>query len=600
MVKIKKIVNNNFFMLGLLMEYAPKYVIFSFVINLSKIYDTLVSVFLIRYLVNAVMYHNETIFQILGKLLILCLITIGITALESYYNNLFLPTEQIAFRQKFHEQLFRKIQKREYAQYDRPDYYDQYSLVISDAENRIFSVYDSIRDFCIEIIQMLLLLWSVFYIFKEPLIIAFPLIIIALNTIFYNKASGMIFERNQKNIPLNRKIGYIKRVFYLKEYAKSLRLTNVSAILMNKMRKASDESSEVFRKYAGGIIKQNLILTVSYNIFNQFGLLFYLFVKAYSGHISVADFTGLYSSARSLLESFEQSTYVVKRFYENDLYIQKFKEFYLDESNDCASAARDIVLQGSPDYEICFNHVSYRYSGTQRNALNDICFKIKKGEKIAIVGENGAGKSTLIDILLRLYEPTEGTVTIGGVDIKEYRQESFIKNFSVVPQFFNIFAASVLENILLDFGQADSASAIKEALKKVELSDKIKDLKDGLDCQMTKEFDENGLVLSGGEMQKIAIARIFVNHRPVIIMDEPSSALDPVSEYHIFKNVFEFFKGDTIIFISHRLYVSALSDRVVVMENGRIIEEGTHKELLAMHGRYETLYKVSTENYKME
>ena len=156
------------------------------------------------------------------------------------------------------------------------------------------------------------------------------------------------------------------------------------------------------------------------------------------------------------------------------------------------------------------------------------------------------------------------------------------------------------ENILLDFGQADSASAIKEALKKVELSDKIKDLKDGLDCQMTKEFDENGLVLSGGEMQKIAIARIFVNHRPVIIMDEPSSALDPVSEYHIFKNVFEFFKGDTIIFISHRLYVSALSDRVVVMENGRIIEEGTHKELLAMHGRYETLYKVSTENYKME
>ena len=131
------------------------------------------------------------------------------------------------------------------------------------------------------------------------MIIAFPLIIIALNTIFYNKASGMIFERNQENIPLNRKIGYIKRVFYLKEYAKSLRLTNVSAILMNKMRKASDESSEVFRKYAGGIIKQNLILTVSYNIFNQFGLLFYLFVKAYSGHISVADFTGLYSSAKA-------------------------------------------------------------------------------------------------------------------------------------------------------------------------------------------------------------------------------------------------------------------------------------------------------------
>ena len=156
----------------------------------------------------------------------------------------------------------------------------------------------------------------------------------------------------------------------------------------------------------------------------------------------------------------------------------------------------------------------------------------------------------MIDILLQLYEPTEGTVTIGGVDIKEYRQESFLKNFSVVPQFFNIFAASVSENILLDFGQADSESAIKEALKKVELSDKIAHLKDGLDCQMTKEFDENGLVLSGGEMQKIAIARIFVDHRPIIIMDEPSSALDPVSEYHIFKNVFEFLKVTPLSYLA--------------------------------------------------
>lgn len=599
MEKVKKIVNNNFFMLGLLMEFAPRYVIFSFIINLSKIYDTLVSVFLIRYLVNAIMYHNRTVFQILCTLLGLCLIAIGMTTAESYYNNLFLPTEQIAFRQKFHEQLFRKVQKREYAQYDKPDYYDQYSLVISDAENRIFSVYDSIRDFCIEIIQMILILWSVFYIFKEPLIIAFPLIIIALNTLFYNKASGMIFERNQENIPLNREIGYIKRVFYLKEYAKSLRLTNISDILTNKMKKVSDESTKVFCKYASGIIRQNLILTVLYNIFNQFGLLFYLFVKSYRGYISVADFTGLYSSARSLLESFEQSTHIVKKFYENDLYIQKFKEFYLDESNDCVSAARDIDLQEVPNYEICFNHVSFLYNGSQRNAINDICLKIRKGEKIAIVGENGAGKSTLIDILLRLYEPTEGTVTIGGVDIKEYRQESFAKNFSVVPQFFNIFAVSVAENILLDFEQADSESVIKEALKKVELLDKVEHSKDGLHCQMTKEFDENGLVLSGGEMQKIAIARIFVNHRPIIIMDEPSSALDPVSEYKIFKKVFEFFMGDTIIFISHRLYVSALSDRVVVMENGRVVEEGTHKELLALHGRYETLYKASTENYKM-
>ena len=600
MEKIRRIVNNNFFMVGLLFEFSPKYVIFSFLINLLKIYDTAVSIFLIRYLINVIIYRNRTVLHILTTLLILCMGAIIIITLDSFYNNMFLPTEQINFRHKFHQQLFRKIQKREYAQYDKPDYYDKYSFVVSEAENRIFSVYESIRDFVIEIIQIIFILFSVFYIFKDPLIVVFPLIIILMNTIFYNKASNLIFERNQTNLPLNRKIGYIKRVFYLKDYAKTLRLTNVSELLTDKLKKTSEESTKVFRKYAGRIIKLNFILTVLYNLFNQFGLLFYLFVKAFIGIITIADFTGLYSSARSMLESFEQVTNVVKRFYENDLYIQKFKEFYFDKTEVCQCITQDINLQESDNYDISFNHVSFSYNGTERKALDNICLNIKKGEKLAIVGENGAGKTTLVDILLRLYQPTEGSLTINGMDVNGYSKESYVNNFSVVPQSFNIFAASVSENILLDFAARNSEPVIKEALDKVELSDKILCLKEGLYHQMTREFDENGLILSGGEMQKIAIARIFVNHRPVIVMDEPSSALDPISEYNIFKKVFGFFENDTIIFISHRLYVSALSDRVVVMENGRIIEEGTHKELLSMHGKYESLYRATTENYKME
>lgn len=600
MAKIRKIIDNNIFMLGLLWKFSPRFVLISFFIKLLKIYDTGISIFLIRYLINTIIYKEKTISQAFCRLFILCLGEICIATFNSYYNNMFLPKEQIRFRQKFHEQLFQKVQKREYAQYDKPEYYDKYSYVISEAENRIFSVYDSIRDCGVEIVQVIFILFSVLYIFKDPVLIVFPLIIIIMNTIFYNRVSDLIFERNQANISLNRKIGYIKRVFYLKEYAKTLRLTNVSEILNHKFKNASEESTEIFHKYVGGIMRLNFLLTALYGLFDEFGLLFYLFVKAFMGAITIADFSGLYNSARSMLGSFERIMNVAKRFYENDLYIQKFRDFYFEERETSQSVVQEIDLLKQKDYEICFNHVSFAYSGMQRNALDNICLKIKKGEKIAIVGGNGAGKTTLVDLLLRLYEPTEGSITIDGVNISEYSKESYVKNFSVVPQLFNIFAASVSENVLLDFVNPDSEADIKDAIVKVELSEKILSLSGGLEHQMTREFDEDGVILSGGEMQKVAIARVFVNHRSVIVMDEPSSALDVISEYNIFKEVFDCFQDDTIIFISHRLYVSALADRVVVMEEGRIVEEGTHKELLMMHGKYEALYKATTDNYKME
>lgn len=323
----------------------------------------------------------------------------------------------------------------------------------------------------------------------------------------------------------------------------------------------------------------------------------HLFVKVYLNIISVADFSGLYSAANSLLASFQSVSDVVKRFYDNDLYIRKYREF------DNLSVKQNeegikIDLKNLPWKEISINDIHFSYDGVN-DILKGISLKIKKGEKIAIVGDNGAGKTTLMEILLGLYSPQKGSIMIDDIPITDVDDQTYFCNFGVVPQYFNIYATTLANNILMDSYEKEDEKKIIDALKCSELYPKISSWQEGIYSQLTKEFTEEGMYLSGGEMQKVAIARVFVNKKPIILLDEPSSAIDPISEYNIFKMIFTVFKDETVIFISHRLYVTTLSDRILVMENGKIIEEGNHDMLLSRNGRYSELYKATTENYRI-
>lgn len=249
---------------------------------------------------------------------------------------------------------------------------------------------------------------------------------------------------------------------------------------------------------------------------------------------------------------------------------------------------------------ITFRNVTFTYNGESKPSLKNINLTISPFEKIAIVGYNGAGKSTLIKLLLRLYDISEGEILLGDTNIKEFDTNSYRKDFGVVFQDFQIFAATLGENVAMDCTQEEDKKKILKSLYKSNFGESIEKLTLSLDTPLTKEFQQTGVNLSGGEGQKVAIARVFFKSCKYAIMDEPSSALDPISEYKLNQNMIEISKDKTVIFISHRLSTTVMADRIYMLENGEIIEEGSHQELMNLNGKYAEMFNKQAEKYQCE
>ena len=229
--------------------------------------------------------------------------------------------------------------------------------------------------------------------------------------------------------------------------------------------------------------------------------------------------------------------------------------------------------------------------------LKNINLHIKPGEKIALVGYNGAGKTTLVKLLMRLYDVESGAILADGRDIRQYDVKQYRNTIGTVFQDFMIFGGNVRENVILDVEAKADETRVKQALSDSGLMPRVEKLSAGLDTQLTTEFAKDGVNLSGGESQKLAIARVFYKDAGLMILDEPSSALDPIAEYQLNHAMMEATKDKSVIFISHRLSTTRLADRIIMLENGQVVEQGTHEELLAAKGKYAQMWKVQAGAY---
>jgi ATP-binding cassette subfamily B protein len=283
---------------------------------------------------------------------------------------------------------------------------------------------------------------------------------------------------------------------------------------------------------------------------------------------------------------------------ENSLYIEKIRNFISYEKK--IKSTKNLPVPREPK-TLELKNVSFGYTEKDGYILHDICLTIRPDQKIALVGYNGAGKTTLIKLIMRLYDPSEGEILYNGINIKDYNINEYREMIGTVFQDFKIFATTVGYNVVLDYKDADTITRqekdVREALKFSGFEEKLDSLPQDLLTELTTEFEEDGVDLSGGESQKLAIARAFYKDAHLVILDEPSSALDPIAEYQLNEAMLQAVDNRTVIFISHRLSTTRNADRIIMLEQGRIIEEGTHEELIHLQEKYATMWKVQAGKY---
>ncbi len=324
----------------------------------------------------------------------------------------------------------------------------------------------------------------------------------------------------------------------------------------------------------------------------------YLFVciKAWAGAFGVGEVTQYISAITMLYGSLALFLRTVGEMQTNASFVKDILNF-LDIPDDMYKGSLTVEKRNDCKYEVEFCNVSFRYPNTEEYALKNVSLRFRIGEKLAVVGENGSGKTTLIKLLCRLYDPTEGEIRLNGIDIRKYDYKEYMSVFSVVFQDFALFAFSLGQNVAAT-EQYDEIK-VKKCLKEAGLEERITCMKSGLETYLYKDFDEEGVEISGGEAQKIAIARALYKNAGFLILDEPTAALDPVAEYEIYTKFGKIVGGRTAIYISHRLASCRFCDEIVVFDKGRICQRGNHENLLAdTGGKYYALWNAQAQYYK--
>ena len=420
----------------------------------------------------------------------------------------------------------------------------------------------------------------------------------ALSIVLIFKTKKNDFDFQIGKVEEDRKIDYLYEVMTEYKFAKEVRINSAESYISNKysgiLQTQINKLKTLYRKS----MKINLVSTII--TIAQTAVMYFCFsYQVFNAQISIAEYTVLLSTttllASLLLGFFENIAQFGRTCKEIEFY-REYKDLMDNQSNIIASNNLEEKEIDFSNAVIKYENVSFTYPNTEKVILKDINFEIRKGEKIGIVGLNGSGKTTFIKLLTRVYDPTEGRITINGIDIKTIPHRQYTKHIGIVLQDFMLFAYSVKENVILDT-EYDEAK-ITSSIEKSGLKSKIDSLKKGIDTSVYKTLDADGVEFSGGEGQKLALARAIYKDAETLILDEPTSALDPIAEYELFSKLNDISENKATIFISHRLSSTKFCDKIIVLSDGEIIECGSHGELIKRNGFYADLFNSQAQYYK--
>ncbi|MDR1001183.1 MAG: ABC transporter ATP-binding protein/permease [Clostridiales bacterium] len=433
---------------------------------------------------------------------------------------------------------------------------------------------------------------AIYIIFSVSLwLVALMIGVVAVNSLILSYASKKdVFDRKKQSI-LNHKFDYYTKIGQMREATKDIRVYAASDMIIKRSNDYRDEYLRIDLRRKKYINRYNSITTFLSSI--QMVALYITFgYFTITATIAIADYQMLLASAILFSRCLSDILMNLVKLRSTADLISGYKLFMETQSN---KSYGDQELGDADDYEIEFYNVSFRYKNASENALTGINLKISSRERLAIVGENGAGKTTLIKLLVRLYDPCEGKILINGVDIRDLTKKSLLEAFAVVFQDYGLPSLSVAESIAIT-SNYDRKKMI-ESLKKVNFWERTEQLNNGVQTIIGKSIYEEGTELSGGEMQKLAIARALYKNAKIAILDEPTASLDPEMELEIYKNFDTVIDGRTAIYISHRLSCCLFCDNIAVFSKGKIVEYGRHKNLIAADGIYRLLWSTQAKNY---
>lgn len=588
-----QILRNNLYAVKQAMAISKKRVVCSIIKRLIEYFLwVFYSAFFVRFILDA-LEEKRPLREILLAVALIGSVSLILELFLYYCDNILFPCWNIKIFHQLYNKIYKKAENVEIGCYEDKGFYDKFSTALDDMGNKLCSCIDNMSTVISGILGGILACYTMVEI--DPVTIVFLAAPLLGNFLFAPKMNRIFYERYQDGVPAQRKLDYVNRIMYLKEYAKEFRLSHIYNVVKGQYEQATEEKAGIWKKY----FKKSFFIGILQYFFSYIvifeGILLYGAYQAIvptAPNMTFAQMAVLTSVMVTASWVWVQVIQAINRSTESSLLVDNLREFLEYEEKIPENGGG--ILPEAEIQSIVFSHVSFSYcEGVP--VLQDVSFCVKAGESLVLAGQNGAGKSTVIKLLLRLYEPTEGVIEVNGRDIRKYQLAAYRSLFACAFQDGSLMPGTVRYNVLM--GREGSDEEVIKALKRAGIYEKIQHLPRGLDTPITKEFDEDGILLSGGECQKMLVARTFAAPSSAVIFDEPSSALDPIAENELFTNILQETKGKIRVLISHRLSCVKSADYVLLFEEGKKLEEGTHLSLMKENGIYANMYRIQERNY---
>lgn len=558
---------------------------------------------------------------VLTRLVLIILISAALISLTAAFLHKWRDVECAGLYYKVQQIFSEKMMSMDYPDADNPKTHELYNTIEQNRNsggwglNQVYGHIEGILSALLTLLGGVVLTVSLFTsrvpatsggytVLNNPLfillIVAVMLAIIYVAPLLSNKAGSYYAMNSDSHNFANRLFGYFGFLGFKKELSEDVRIYRQDLLCdrFSKDKTGTFCSKGIFARLAKGPVGCYNAASAAVSVLFTGAVYVFVCLKALGGAFGIGAVTQYISAVTRVAGSIGSSIGIMGGMRNNASFLKRIFEF-LDIPNQMYQGSLTVEKRMDRDYEIEFRNVSFKYPGSKTYALRNVSMKFRVGERLAVVGRNGSGKTTFIKLLCRLYDPTEGEILLNGIDIKKYNYVEYLSVFSVVFQDFKLFAYTLGENVAAK--ACYDQSAAKQCLLDSGFEERLQEMPDGVDTYLYKDFCKQGTEISGGEAQKIALARALYKDAPFIVLDEPTAALDPVAEAEVYANFNKIAGDKTAIYISHRLSSCRFCDEIAVFDNGQIVQQGNHNELVADEtGKYHALWYAQAQYYNKE